>query len=320
MIMAASSPSYAGLTVFQTFVGNVGYSSDGFASTAQAGTISASVPAGATVIGAYLYSSTFGGVNPGGTLNGSAVNYNTALGVNSGACCTLQAFRADVTGIVKPIIDVGPGGIYNFSITETAFEQDGEALIVVYELGSLPISTVGILDGFALSTGDTASINFADPLDPTDPGFFAEMAVGIGFSCGDSNCGGIQSSQIDVNGTTITENAGNYDDADLPPPGNAANGRLFTMGGFNDPYSAFLPSYADDHERYDLSGQVNLGDTSITVDTFNSSLDDNIFVQVFHVSGEATIITTPEPTSLVLLGAGLIGLAGLRRRRNSMVR
>ena len=49
----------ASLTAFQTYIGQVGYSSDGFGSTTQSGTISASVPVGSTVLAAYLYTSTF---------------------------------------------------------------------------------------------------------------------------------------------------------------------------------------------------------------------------------------------------------------------
>ena len=64
-----------------------------------------------------------------------------------------------------------------------------------------------MLDGFARTAGDTATLAFAEPLSPGDPGFFAEMALGINFSCCTS-----QRSTVDVNGTTITENAGNHDD------------------------------------------------------------------------------------------------------------
>ena len=111
--------AHASLTVFQTFTGNVGVSSDGFGSVSQGGTISANVPAGATVLAAYLYTgthfdNTLAGV--GGTLNGTNVNYT---GLPSDIAF-LRAARADVTSILKPVIDSGPGGLYDFRITETA--------------------------------------------------------------------------------------------------------------------------------------------------------------------------------------------------------
>ena len=302
----------AALAPFQTFVGNVGYSSDGFGSTAQSGTISASVPVGSTVLGAYLYTGFFGGgAGIGGTLNGNTVAYGPVV-PNSTACCSIGSARADVTSIIKPIIDGGAGGIYNFTVTESSSGQDGEALIVVYSNPSLPVATFGLLDGFASVTGDTTSINFATPLNPADPGFFAEMFLGINFSC----CG--QRSTVTVNGTTITVNAGNNDDG----VGSLANGQLITVGGFDDPYSPLMPSYTDDHEKYNLVGQINNGDTSITVNTSNASADDNIFVAGFYVSGEAGVNAPPpnnpipEPSVLGLMGIGSLGILYLRRRRS----
>lgn len=298
--MLASQPASASLSTFKNFTGNVAVSTDGFGALSNSGTISADVPAGATVLGAYLYTAVFRNqahTGVGGTLGGFAVPYGASVPNTSPSalgCCALSSARADVTSIVAPIINGGPGGIYNFAVTETSDSQDGEALVVVYSLASLPVATVAILDGFSAVSGDSASITFASPLDPTAAGFFAEMRIGDSFSCCD------QKSSIKVNGVTVTENAGNYDDGlDL------ADGSLITVGGFDDPFSPLLPAYGDDHERYNLVPQIALGDTIIKVDSLNPDATDNIFLEVFHVSGIARVTTVPEPSSLLLLGLGL---------------
>lgn len=305
VVFGGAAPVMAGLTTFHTYTGNVAVSTDGFGSTSNSGTISASVPVGATVLAAYLYSATYSftsPVAPTGTLNGSPVAYGPLV-TNGTACCNLSSARADVTSIVAPVINGGAGGVYNFAVTEGSSAIDGEALVVVYSEASLPEATVGILDGWASVSGDTTTINFGSPLDPTDPGFFAEMALGIGFSALN------QASTVEVNGTLITRNAGDWDDGE-----SEANGSLITVGGFDDPFSPFLPSRDEDHERYNLVPYISVGDTSIVVNTANASEDDNIFLTTFYVSGEATIEDPiPEPGTLTLLGLGLAGLAGRRR-------
>ncbi len=309
----------ASLVAFQSFNGKVAVSSDGYGGSGVTGVISASAPTGSKVVAAYLYTATQSapsGLVSGVTLNGSNVNYTNNF-VNTSATY-LASNRADVTSIVKPIIDAGAGGVYNFDIAEGAANSsiDGSALVVVYENAALPTATVGILDGFAALGGDTTAINFADPLNTSDPNFFASMYLGINFSC----CN--QASTVNVNGQLLTQNAGNNDDGL-----EQQNGSLITVGGFDDPFAPINPSYAADKEKYDLKNILANGVSSIIVDTVNPSNDDNIFLALFHVAGLAGINEPPPPdpsgdvplpAAFWLLGSG-IGAAfysGRKKRKS----
>ena len=314
-----AGPAAAALSVLNSFTGQFDVSTDGCGSTTQSCTLTANAPFGAVVQAAYLYTSTFGAVSPsglGGTFNGNAVGGlggYTDLGSTGG----LQAGRIDVTGIVSTVINGGLGGAYNFGYTESSANQDGGALVVVYSNVGLPTITIGILDGFSETTGDSAFINFANPLTPLAVGFRAEMRLGIGFSFDGSDpqnpTGSGQVSEVTVNGTPLTNVAGHCDDA---IDASCGNGNLITVGDDADPFSVILPTIAGDHEKYDIKTLLNTGDTQIAIRTLNPSDDDNIFLAVFAVSGEGQVTTsTPEPVSIALFGTGLLGLGLLRRRR-----
>jgi PEP-CTERM motif len=314
-----ATPASATLNLFQSWTGSYGLSTDGGGdASASSYSVSAFVPVGATVTAAYLYQSTYNFSAPAIdtiSLNGNALTFSPAV-TNATACCNLTSARADVTSLVASIVNGGPGGTYNFTVAEgNTGNTDGTALVVVYQLASLAESTVAILDGFASVTGDTATFNFATPLNPLAPGFVADMRLGIGFSC----CG--QKSTVSVNGTTITENAGQNDDSS--GPSSLFNGQLITVGGDDDPYSTLLPGYDDDHERYNLTPYINVGDTAINVTTANASADDNIFLAAFRVTGKASVVTpgVPEPTTwgMMVLGFGIVGGAMRSRRRRNAI-
>jgi len=307
--------SHAALVPFQSYVGKYGLSSDGFGSTGNNGVLTLNAPLGSTVKAAYLYGAYWASdPNISATLNGTAVAFGAAVPNPSVASGYIGSRRADVTSIVAPVINGGAGGAYNFNISEVGANYDGSALVLIYENPALAESSIGLLDGFSAVGGDSTSINFAQPLDPTAAGFFAEMRLGISFSC----CN--QQSTVAVNGTIITNTSGNFDDGLQQ-----ANGSLITMGGDDDPFSAFLPAYANDKERYDLAPYITVGDTSIAVRTNNPSSDDNIFLAAFWIRGRAGFDEpppppdgdVPEPSTFVLMGAGLVAVGYARRRRLS---
>jgi hypothetical protein len=140
-------------------------------------------------------------------------------------------------------------------------------------------------------TGDSYSFVLGAPIDPSDPNSLLNMGVGIG----DSAQGTTQYSQIDVNGARLTTSAGGQDDGAL------SNGALITVGGIGDvntnPSPYVLPSDTrTDDELYSLLPFITNTVTNITVATLNTSLDDNIFMSYFELTGSA----------IILNGAGIV--------------
>lgn len=353
--LGSASSAFATLTTFQAFTGNVGVSVNGGGSLLNTlpNGLTAEVPAGSTVIAAYLYTSTYGGIgatagsiapqgSAGGTFNGTTVNY-TALIPNS-SDAGLQAGRTDVTSLVKaeinPSGNLAVGGVYNFAVTESnSSNQDGEILDVIYSNPSLPTQSIGILDGSSASSGDASSINFSS----SPAGSTVYMSIGDGFSY--DLGGGGQFSTITVDGSSLTQAAGNCDesqDGGLPPnPTSCANGDLITAGvlglnadgSINTTYSnPFTPigdtNIQTDHELYNISSLINPANgNTINLTTTNSSFDDNIFMEVFDASGLAGFNApppppvnqgpVPEPSTLSLLGLGMSSVGVIIRKRRA---
>ncbi|MGX7678095.1 Ig-like domain-containing protein [Jatrophihabitans sp. DSM 45814] len=297
-----------------TFIGHGGYSADGLGQDGTGGTIQAEVPAGSTVVQAYLYGSyssapldlplderTF-------DFDGSTVVLTT-LANSEPAMTGLITARATVTDQVAAKVGSG-GGITNFAVNTDPDELDGVALVVIYSNPALPLVTVAVLDGGSKQAGDRVTLNFDSPVDTSSAGFAAQLSLGSGFSFQGPDevheCGGQQFSTVDVNGSRLTSCAGNYDD------GVAANGALITVGGVGDsldnPTDPNSQTGTDD-ELYNLTPFIHTGDKSMVVQTANPSGDDNLFLAVISVTARASVTTEVCDNDIDDDGDGLIDKA-----------
>lgn len=334
---AVTPSALASLSSTYQFNGKGNWSIDAVGSNnTPIGILEAAVPVGSTVQKAFLYSSKYyfndgGGTAPDVVLDG--VSYPSAvwtdLGVNETAFggFSLEAYRVDVTSQVSAKVGGGSASRFQFSVDRENpnGSTDGEVLVVIYSNPGETERTIGVLDGFSSSQGDTTTINFSSALTQVgQPGFEALISLGIGFSFQPAG----QFSIVDGNGRRLTSSAGGQDD------GIASNGGLITAGGLDDNTANPNPNVNDgggprtDDELYDL-GQGNVVDPtpflsngllSYKFDTLNPSNDDNIFFLGVNITARAGINEPPPPpvvpeTSTVVSGLAVAGLAGLALRR-----
>jgi hypothetical protein len=303
-----------------------GLSIDAWGGTSS-GLISVDIPAGGQVYKSYLYSADVWGsglsnVSLDGTTLISSAASKLDVGARQGNSPNENIW--DVTSIVNSVVG-GGSGLFNISVAEFGY-LDGEILATLYNVPSAPVSTAFIFDGELASGGDSFDINLGTPIDKTDPNFQALLSLGISYSYQPAG----QYSRIDVNGQRLTTSAGGQDD------GGGYNGGLITAGGIGDspdnpanPYATDGAGPRYDDELYSLLAYINNGDTVIHFDTNNPSFDDNVFFLGFTTLGRASIDNPqgdvvdddnggpaiPEPATMALLGSGLLGFAGIQRRK-----
>ena len=286
-----SPVAFGSIDPFVTESGFVYLSVDGLGILTPSGNIRVNKPSiNATVRKAYLLSASTGFTsyripNGGVTLAGTPVNWDTETPSNIRS----YNYLADVTAIIKPILDAAPAGINLVAVIEsnTAY-IDGEILAVIFDdPNQTSSSTVVLLFGAQKVAGDTFNITLSDPIDLSKPDLVLDMSLGISFGYQTPSTT-VQYSIVTVNGSQLTQSAGGQDD------GQAANGALITVGGIGDsianpPPFGPVQNYNTDDELYSLIPFVHNGDTTITVFTRNPSGDDNIFFSALVVSGGAIV-------------------------------
>ena len=306
-------PVWSALTpVIQEF-GNISISVDAEGNNDPAGgTISVEKPPGATVRSAFLMATSafFAVIADGGiSLAGTPVSWDRTVFNNAGASLTFfHNVFADVTSIVKPIIDAAPAGINELQVTEvnTIF-INGTVLAVIFDdPNQITDNGLILLFGGQDTLGDSFIVELAGPLDLTDPSTVVDMGLGIshGFQ---GIFGTPMVNLIDVNGERLTSSAGGEDD------GLSANGGLITVGGIGDSNAnppPFAPSsgFDTDDELYDLLPFVTTGDTSILVESINPTDDDDVFFAYFVTSVPSAILPeVPPPGARSIVTDDVIG-------------
>ena len=348
--MAYTGPnswSTAGLKEVARYTGQLSWSVDGLGTMSGDGTIQVNKPAGGLVGKAFFMA---GQALPGSqptldvpsstTLNGKPVTFSYES-LDAGAGYDFNNYFADVTDVLYADLTAAPEGISDIAVHEGG-DIEGTALIVLWIDPSVDAASVVIAFGNSDPAGDSFTLAFPALTQPQTEDLQLSMGITYSYQDPGESVSDTQASTVVVNGTTIADLAGGFDDCNEADPTNCNDGSLLTVGGIGDSTANATVPGADpvvagaDDELFTLSPLVNVGDTTITVSTTNASNDDNIFFDAFYLKrvvvadavqleaytptlpntgvNVGQVVTTASLASLALVG-GLVAWVAARRRR-----
>ncbi len=294
-VSAAAAESSNALKEFYSATGPVYLSTDGAGSTSSESIVDVEKRSPQSVVRkAFLFAASLpggGNIPDGGIrLSGTVVDFDESASIYTGYGMTNVA--ADVTAIIKPIVDASPHGRIGIAVTETVPWIDGEILAVVFDDPNEPAGSVTLLFGGQNPAGDSFAVRLSDPISAANDAQKLSFALGISYGY-QTSANASQYSTVDVNGVRLTSAAGGQDD------GANANGALLTVGGVDDqpgnPADAYALGNCEaaprcDDELYDLKAVLADGTTLIDVSTSNPSSDDNIFFASFASAALAAVV------------------------------
>ena len=286
---AAASPTSLSLVVQE--YGQIRLSLDAVGTIADSGTVQVEKPAGAKVRKAYLVTATTGftGAQLAAgdiQLQGNPIAWSRALANSIGS----YNYWADVTSVIKPLVDSAASGTVNLTVSESnTYQVDGSILVVIFDDPSLTTdNTVLLYFGAQDVNGDSFRIEFGAPIDKQDPNLRLDLSLGITYGYQEDPVLD-QFSHVDINSQRLTSSAGGQDD------GEGTNGALITVGGLGDnpavppnPNTGPVTARSDD-ELYDLRSFAKQNDTSMQIDTLNPSVDDNIMFAALFLGATRSV-------------------------------
>jgi hypothetical protein len=297
--------STAGLKEVVRYTGHLEWSIDGLGTTAGTGNIQVDKPAGAKLVAAYFVAAQISdgsilpvlGTPSNLTLNAKPVTFKYA------STFSYMNYFADVTELLADDLAALPTGTSDIAVDEGPLggpRVEGTELVVLWDDPTVDTSSVVLAFGNSNTAGDTFTLNFPALTTPQTQDVRLSIGDSYSYQSPTDSLSGTQSSVVTVNGTVISEAAGGSDDA----LEGASNGNLLSVGGIGDDLALPPTPFADpigaspDDELYSVSSMVNVGDTTMTIQTLNASGNDNVFLDAFYLKH----VELPGATAVVPFG------------------